>query len=372
MKICRAFLHGTAGALAAIALAAPFDLDGCTGITLKARNGDIVYGRTLEWGSFDLGSRLVIFPRDYQYRAVLPAGMRGLDWTGRYGVAGIDALQSGYLLDGINEAGLAGGLFYHPGFAEYKPWSPELAGRALPPTQVLNYLLSSCANVAEVRQALDQITVVSVVEPALGIVAPVHLMVTEPGGKQIIIEWNDGKVKIYDSKVGVITNSPNYDWHLTNLRNYVELTDKPHQEIDLGKLRVSPLGGGSGMLGLPGDFTPPSRFIRATAFVATARPLPDGAEGIYEAFRILDNFDVPLGNAESDGHKPAAGMRSSTIWTIAHNLAGRRLFYHTQNDRQVQSVELKRIDFGALKEPVVMTLDNGSQAVKDRTPDLEK
>ncbi len=372
MKLNHAFLRNTAGALAAIVLAAPFGLDACTGITLKAKNGDMVYGRTLEWGTFDLGSRLMVFPRHYQYRAVLPEGMRGLDWTGRYGVAGIDALQSGYLLDGINEAGLTGGLFYHPGFAEYAPWSPELAGRALPPTQVLNYLLSTCGSVGEVRQALDKITVVSVVEPALGIAAPVHLMVTEPGGKQIIIEWNDGKVKIYDSKVGVITNSPNYDWHLTNLRNYVELTDQPHQEIDLGKLRVSPLGGGSGMLGLPGDFTPPSRFIRATAFVATARPLPDGAEGIYEAFRILDNFDVPLGNAEGGGRKATREMRSSTIWTIAHDLAARRLFYHTQNDRQLQSVELKRIDFDTLREPVIMPLDNGCQSVKDRTPDAKR
>ena len=93
--------------------------DACTGITLKAENNDIVYGRTLEWGSFDFKSRLLIFPRDYQYSARVPEGMRGMSWKGVYGVAGIEMLESGRFADAMNEKGLAAGLFYHPGFADY-------------------------------------------------------------------------------------------------------------------------------------------------------------------------------------------------------------------------------------------------------------
>ena len=356
--------------LGAIALFTPARLEACTGITLTAENGDVVYGRTLEWGTFDLKSRIFFYPRNFHYQADMPKGMSGMKWTGRYGVAGLDALNKGCLIDGMNETGLTAGLFYHPGFAEYVDWTGKDADRALAPTDVLNYILSTCSTVAEVRKALTDAVVVNVKEEELGFPAPIHIIVTEPGGNQLIVEWTDGKTRFYTSKVGVITNAPNYDWHLTNLRNYLDLTSKPHQDIDLGKIKLSPLGGGSGMLGLPGDFTPPSRFIRAVAFSATARPLPNGEEGIYEAFRILDNFNVPLGAAEGGGKSASKGMRSATIWTIAHDQANRKFFYHTQNDRQLQGVDLQKIDFSAFDKPFALPLDNGKQSVKDRTPKL--
>jgi hypothetical protein len=78
-------------------------LEACTGITLTAKDGSIVFARTLEWGSFDLKSRLVIIPRGIQFKSHLEDGMVGMGWTAQYGAVGVDALEKDLLVDGMNE-----------------------------------------------------------------------------------------------------------------------------------------------------------------------------------------------------------------------------------------------------------------------------
>ena len=256
----------------------------CTGVTLKAGDGAVVFGRTLEWGSFDLMSRLEIVPRGLAYKTHMPDGKAGLSWTGKYGAVGIDAVGKDMIIEGMNEKGLDVGLFYHPDFAKYEAYDPEKAAESLGPTDLGQYLLTNFATVDEVRAAIDKIRVVAVVEPALGFAPPVHFIVTEPSGKAIVIEYAKGQLQVFDAPLGVITNAPTYDWHETNLRNYINLSPVAIPEKKLEDLNFKPLGGGSGMIGLPGDFTPPSRFIRAVAFSQTARPTATGDETIYEIF----------------------------------------------------------------------------------------
>ena len=144
----------------------------CTGITLKAADGSVLFGRTLEWGSFDLKSRLVVIPRGYKYATHMPDGKPGLSWQGQYGVVGIDAVEKDIVVEGMNEKGLAVGLFYHPGFAEYQTYDAGQAAQSMAPTDVGQYLLTTCATVDEVRAAIAKVHVVAVVEPALGFAAP--------------------------------------------------------------------------------------------------------------------------------------------------------------------------------------------------------
>ncbi|MFZ0725270.1 MAG: linear amide C-N hydrolase [Desulfobacterales bacterium] len=106
---------------------------------------------------------------------------------------------------------------------------------------------------------------------------------------------NAHKKELYP--LGVITNSPSFDWHMTNLRNYINLSAVALPTKKIEDLDFAPLGGGSGMIGLPGDFTPPSRFVRAIAWSQTTRPMEKSDEAIYDLFRIRDNFNVPLGAA---------------------------------------------------------------------------
>lgn len=350
-------------------LASLAEVRACTGITLIAKDGAVVYGRTMEWGTFDLASRVVFVPRGHRFAGQTPDQKAGLSWTGQYGLAGLDAVDKDIIVDGMNEKGLTVGAFYHPGFADYGQYDPALAAESLGPTDVTQYLLSTCATVAEARAAIAKVRVVAVVEPALGIAPPLHFLVTEPSGKAIVIEFLKGSLTIFDAPLGVITNAPSYDWHETNLRNYVNLSPValPGRRID--ELDFKPLGGGSGMIGLPGDFTPPSRFVRAVAFSKTARPTPTGGETIYELFRILDNFNLPLGSAEGTGDDKTAGMRSATIWTSGYDTRNRVMYYHTQHNRRVRMVDLKAIDFGAIGKLVRLPLDEEKREdLQDITP----
>ncbi len=342
----------------------------CTGITLTARDGSIVFGRTLEWGTFDLNGRLIIIPRNHAFTGHTPDGKPGMTWRSKYGVVGIDVLRKELLTDGLNEKGLTLGVFYHPGFAEYQKYDPASAHRALGPLDVAQYLLTTCVSVADVRAALRDIQVVPVPEPAIGLAPPVHLMITDSSGCQIVVEFTQGKIRIFDAPLGVITNSPNYDWHTTNLRNYINLSPVALPAKRIEDLDFRPLGGGSGLIGLPGDFTPPSRFIRAVAFTQTARAVEDGPDAMCEVFRILDNFNVPLGASEGSGAHDTKGMRSSTIWTVATDISNKVIYYHTQHNRRVRKVDVAAIDFRSLKDGVrISPLDKKKvQDIEDVTP----
>ncbi len=340
----------------------------CTGITLKAKDGAVVFGRTMEWGSFDLNSRLIIVPRGHKFTSLLVDHKPGLSWTAKYGVAGIDAVGKDVVVDGLNEKGLQVSLFYHPGTSQYQKFDPAKIHESIAPTDLGTYLLTTCESVEDVREALRKVRVVPVVEPALGIVADVHIIITEPSGKAIIVEYLKGELAIFDAPLGVITNSPSYDWHETNLRNYVNLSSVAIPDKKLVDLNFKPLGGGSGMIGLPGDNTPPSRFVRAVAFTQTARPTADGDETIYELFRILDNFNIPLGASEGTGEAKTQGMRSSTLWTTAYDTKNKVFYYHTMHNRRVRKVDLNKIDFAAGKLMQVPMDKEKSQDIEDVTP----
>lgn len=336
----------------------------CTGLTLKAGDKAVIFGRTLEWGSFDLNSRLVVVPRGYQYQSRVAKGRVGKTWKTTYGAVGVDAVEKDYVVDGMNEKGLVVNVFYHPGFAEYAKLDPGKAGNTLGSLDLAQYLLTTTATVNEAKKAAAAVNVIGVLEPSIGIAPPIHLMVTEPSGKAFVIEFTKGQTVIHDAALGVITNSPNYDWHVINLRNYINLSPVALPGKKINELDFAPLGGGTGMIGLPGDYTPPSRFVRAVAFSKTARPTDTGTETMYEAFRILDNFNVPLGAAEGEAALETKGMRSSTIWTTAYDTKNLVMQYHTMNNRRVRQVDLKKADFAA-KDLVRLPLD------KDKKQDIE-
>jgi choloylglycine hydrolase len=344
------------------------DVTACTGVTLKAKDGAVVYGRTMEWGSFDLNSQVVIVPRGYKFTALTPDRKPGVTWVGKYGFVGLDGLNYEVYLDGMNEKGLAVGGFYHPGFAEYQDYDPAKASECMGPGDVISYLLSTCATVEEAKAAIAKVRVTAVVAKVIGIAPPAHYIVTEPSGKAAVIEYHKGELRLFDAPLGVITNAPTYDWHEINLRNYLNLSAVALPSRKIEEMNFAPLGGGSGMIGLPGDFTPPSRFVRAVAFSKSARSTPTGEETVYELFRILDNFNVPLGAAEGEGEDKTKGMRSSTLWTTIWDTKNMVMYYHTENNRRVRQVDLKKLDF-TVKDRIRFPLDKEKkQDIEDVTP----
>ena len=345
----------------------------CTGIMLTGTDGSIIRARTAEWGPFDLETKINVIPRGYTYRSgEMPDGKQGATWKGRYGMVGISMLDHGAPADGINEAGLTAGLFYLPGYTEYQEYLPKQAGKTIPGDLLASYTLSMFKTVDEVRAGLADVRVVGIVDETLGFPFPFHMLVADSNGGRIVIEYIDGELTVFDAPLGVITNSPNYDWHMTNLNNYVNLTAIGVPEVEASGVTFAPLGAGSGMIGLPGDFTPPSRFVRAVAFSQTARETAGGYDTVREAFRILDNFNIPADAAEGaqDNVQSDDLLYSATQVTTASDSKNLIYYYHTMYDRTVHKVDMKRIDFGGMGSDMVVfeTSGNREPTIVDVTP----
>jgi choloylglycine hydrolase len=342
----------------------------CTGISLATTGGDHVQGRTIEWGSFDLDSRLIVSPRGHGYTATLPDGKEGLSWTSSLGFVGISVSDARFIGEGLNEAGLTAGLFYFKGFGSLAPYDPSAAADTLTDMDLVRWMLSQFRTVAEVRSALDGIRIAPVHIDAQGVPSPTaHWRVTDRGGASIVIEIVDqGRVTIHDNTVGVLTNSPGFQWHLLNLNNYLSLEPGTAPPRAFGAYEASSFGVGTAFHGLPGDISPPARFVRAAFFVATAPPLATAEDAVSQAFHILHNFDLPLGTefgAAERAHMP--DLPSATQWTAVSDQSNGVFYFTSMHDSAVRKVDLRRIDFGAGDESA-RPLDSGRFTVQDVTP----
>jgi choloylglycine hydrolase len=325
--------------------------EACTGINLIAADGSVIVARTNEWGASDMDTHLTIFPRGRAFQAMTPGGVNGAAWKAKWGFVSMTAYGQPYGPDGLNERGLYVGMYYFPGFASYAPYIEAEASKSVSVGDLMQWMLSNCETVDEALVGLEQLSVVNVDDPRFGGAAlPFHWKIADPSGRTVVIEVVEGgKVEVREAVLGVITNSPGYDWHTTNLRNYLKLSPLPAGAVALDGTDLSPLGAGSGMLGLPGDFTPPSRFVRAAAFVASARSTATGEETVDEAFRILDSFNIPIGSVMPRDMVPE-GVVGATQFTSACDLKNKRMYYHTMHNRRVRAVDLREIDFATIKE----------------------
>lgn len=312
---------------------------GCTGIFLKAVNNTNVYARTLEFG-IDLESQVLFIPKNTNFTALAPSNKDGLTWNSKYDVLGVNVFDKPHLLDGFNEEGLAGGLFYFPGFAEYQTVSPQEYSKSLPMWQLLTWILTNFKNTTEVKSALKNIFVTNVELPKFGKV-PAHLIIHDESGQSIVIEYVNGKLNIHNNPIGVITNSPNFEWHLINLNNYINLNALNSTKQDLNGIKLSQLGQGSGMLGLPGDSTPPSRFVRATMFSKFIQQASNEKENVKNAFHILNNFDIPKGFIREKDNNGNEKVSDFTAWTSVTDLSNRTFYLRTYDNIEVKKFKME-------------------------------
>jgi choloylglycine hydrolase len=331
-------------AIFALTAVGPPASQGCTGITIKPKDGSVIFARTLEFG-MDLQSNIIVVPRGKEFVATGPGDKAGLRWKTKYGTVGTNAFDLPLTVDGLNEKGLSVGLFYFPGFAAYQELKAEDSAKALAPWELGVFLLGTCSDVKEAVAAAKSVRVGAVVQKNMGLVPPVHFIVTEASGKSVVLEYIGGELKVHANPLGVMTNSPSFDWHMTNLSNYVTMSDKNVEKIDLAGTEIKGLGQGSGMLGLPGDFTPPSRFVRAVAFSKSALPVEKAEDGVLQAFHILNHFDIPKGAARANDH--GKEVADYTLWTSAADLKNLRYYFRTFESSRIRMVDMKALNLDA-------------------------
>lgn len=331
-------------AVAATALAAAQFSFACTGITLRTAKGNTVTARTIEWAASDMNSLYVVVPRGYTSQSMTPDGATGMRFKTKYGYVGLAVEQFDFVTEGLNEKGLSAGLFYFPEYGEYEPYSKENASRSMADLQLVSYILGTCATVDEVKEAVSSIKI----HPIDPRASTIHWRFTEESGRQIVLEIIDQKCIFYENELGVLTNSPSLDWHLTNLNNYINLNSGKISERQLGRLDMKAIGGGTGLLGLPGDFTPPSRFIRAAFFQCSAPVKENADDTVIQAFHILNNFDIPVGSQYAPGEQQPE-IPSATQYTAASDLIGRKIYWRTMHNSNIRCIDLSAIDFSKAK-----------------------
>ncbi|MCM1300746.1 MAG: choloylglycine hydrolase family protein [Alistipes senegalensis] len=328
--------------LGAAACGGTFQAVACTGLALTAADGAYVQARTIEWARGLLQSEYVIIPRGERLTSFTPTGANGLRFTAKYGVAGLAVVMKEFIAEGINEAGLSAGLFFFPRYGGYESYDPAQNDRTLADLQVVGWLLAQCATINEVKAAIGSVRIVGLERTSV-----VHWRIGEPSGRQVVLEIVGGVPHFYENPVGVLTNAPGFEWQLTNLNNYVNLHSGDAPDRKLSGLELRPLGGNSGFLGIPGDATPPSRFVRAAFYRATAPQRATAFDTVLQCFHLLNNFDIPIGIEHPAGGAP--DIPSATQWTSAIDLTNHRIYYKTAYNNTIRCIELADIDFTKVK-----------------------
>ena len=171
---------------------------------------------------------------------------------------------------------------------------------------------------------------------------PFHYLVIDKEGNSLVIEPLAGKLKVHENKLGVITNSPTFDWHMTNLKNYLNLKPENVKPKVIDGVELAPPGQGSGMMGLPGDFSPPSRFVRAAIFSTTAIPSSDATKAVFQAFHILNQFDIPFGTVRAVENGVTHIERTQA--TSVRDPQSLKYYFRTYEDQTIKSVDLNSFD----------------------------
>lgn len=297
----------------------------CTTVGFSYNKG-IVFGRTLEMG-VKLDNHILYVPKDY------PNFIN--TYEAKYAVIGTGFMKQPALGDGINEMGLMGSNNLLPHYASFSK-EPAEGKINLTTASAFNFLLSRCRDVEEVRNEAEIMNIITHGETEEDISIPMHFFFKDKSGNAIVLEPKDGQLLAYDNPYGVLTNAPEFPWHVINLKNYINLQPENIEETDFNGVPVTKFGNGSGLVGLPGDFSPPSRFVRSAYFVANTPKDLARQEAILQAFRILSQADIPTG-AVVDTKE---GNNDETLYTAVMDTNKKAYFIKHHDNINIQSFYL--------------------------------
>jgi choloylglycine hydrolase len=250
----------------------------------------------------------------------------------------------------MNKKGLSIGALWLPGHTQYSPTVSSKA-QALDIKDFTNWVLGNFATLAEVKAGLTgvQIWGSSLTNRQI----PIHFSIHDASGESAVLEFLAGNTQgqWQVNPVGVLTNAPPFAWQLTNIRNYVGLSSVDAQPITIGGNSYPPPGHGSGMRGVPGDSTPPSRFIRLLFQKQFATQPANSADASNLALHLLNTVDIPLGtSAAKNEQKPSKGNDDYTQWVVVKALTARTFSYRTAGNPTLMQINFADLDLGDARE----------------------
>jgi choloylglycine hydrolase len=342
---------------------------GCTDVLVVAKDKTVIVGRTMEFAA-DLHSNFYTSPRGRTFTNSSPDGKPTATWKSQYGYLYLDGMNFGTTIDGMNEKGLSFEYLFMPGFTTYQSIKPGQEAQAVPYLAFGDWVLGNFATVEEVKQALSKIQIYAQTNASLqNVVFPLHASIHDASGKGLVVEFINGEMKVYDNTLGVMTNAPEFSWHMINLRNYVNLSPYTSDPVTVDGIVFPGTGQGAGMQGLPGDPSPPSRFVKMIFLSKTATPVADAVGALNLLQHILNNVDIPFGFVRA---KSAQGdVLESTEWTVYKDLTHKVMYFHTYNDMTLRSIDMSQLNFSPTAKRLKMPLEV-KPYVMNITSDLQK
>ncbi len=315
----------------------------CTDFQIKAEDGSVIIARTNEFG-VPADSGIVFEPAGKEFSGLTPDGGKGLSWKSKYGFLAINGLGlKENFIDGMNEAGLSAGLLLFVE-SEFETVNKKNSNQAVSILNLCSWVLGNFSSVEEVKKALSGISVFGEVVPQLGGPLPLHMAVHDAAGNNLVIEFINGEKKIYDNPIGVMTNMPEFSWQMTNLRNYLNLNSLNAKPKTFSGVRIDKTGQGNGWLGLPGDWTPSSRFVRIVQIVNAAFPAQNAREALILSGHIMNTVDIPHGVIKEEQNDEKSPVISEyTQWTVYKDLTNKILYFRTYENPNLRFIDLKKL-----------------------------
>lgn len=345
----------------------------CTSFRLRADDGTIIVGRSLEF-DLDLEPHWSVFQANQWYRSKAPRNQPGHQWTTKYKTYVITAggADLGQYFDGMNEQGLAMEGLWMPHYTFY---DDEVA-RAYPDKALTNFdfilwCLTNFTRVAEVANELSSNPAVYVWGPTIPMlngIAPLHYALHDATGDSLVIEYPlGGIVHVYKNPIGVLTNAPPFDWQQINLSNYLNLQPATTSPKTFDTQELIPPGVGGGFLGVPGDWTPPSRFVRMANMCQYARPALDGRAALNLAEHLLNAVDIPKGDiVTSSSPMKVEYTEYACIWDLTYHKG----YYRTYDDLVLKSMDFNQLKQIRASQPAGLPLTGNGHTPIDKTPAL--
>lgn len=298
----------------------------CTAATYKTK--DFYFGRTLD-NDFSYGEEITVTPRNYPFQFRSMGIMKN-----HYAMIGMAHVAEDYPLyyDAVNEKGLGMAGLNFVGNADYKDWDKDKENVA--PFELIPWILSQCCTVKEARGVLERMNLIHVSFRDEIPLAQLHWLIADRN-EAIIVESMKEGMKVYDNPVGVMTNNPPFDEQLFQLNNYMHISTKAPENHFSDKLQLQAYSRGMGALGLPGDLSSQSRFVRA-AFVKMNSVSGDSEEeSVSQFFHILGSVDQQRGCCDL-GDK----NYEITIYTSCCNTDKGIYYYTTYENHQITAVNM--------------------------------
>lgn len=304
----------------------------CTSLTYNSQDGGHFLARTMDF-AINFEANPVFIPRHYHFD--LEFDKNGYET--KYSFIGASRFVENYIFsDGFNEQGFGIAVLYFNPKAKYAETTEE-SKINFEASELVAWALGNTCSVDDFAKKIPSMNVVNSKNKFLKINVPLHWIISDKTGKTAVLEITSTGYHLYDDEVGVMTNSPDFNWHLDNLGHYNHLQPTESKAKTYGKY-VSKLDGpGFGMVGLPGDFTSASRFIRTTFIKSYMEPAVNIADGIRNISYILNSVNIPKGiKINSDG------LSDYTQYTAIMDLTNNKYYFKTYDSLSFKEFTLSK------------------------------